>query len=319
MEAVIEKIRKAKSVAVLTHIGEDPDALGSAFAFCAVLKKMGKTAVCYVSEKPPARYTFIGGEYSLYDKEKIYDHDLCVCLDCGDIDRTGSRVKLFNETGNTVNIDHHRTNPMFADANYVEGGASATGEILFKLFKEMDVELDDEIARFLYIAICSDTGCFKYSSVTPDTMRVAADLLGYDFDAAEIARLLFDTDSLNVTKFKAELMSKIESYAGGKVTVVRVPDDMYERYGLTLAEAPNSVEIARRIANTEIAVGLKNRNGEADVSFRSNGRADVSAIAMQFGGGGHRAAAGCTVKGKTFDEAAPDIIAACEKVIYDGF
>ena len=317
MEAVTQKIKKAKSVAILTHIGEDPDALGSAFAFCAVLRKMDKTAVCYVSEQPPKRYMFIGGDWAIYDKEKTYDHDLCVCLDCGDIGRLGSRVNLFNEIGNTANIDHHQTNTMFADANYVEGGASATGEILFKLFKAMDIEIDDEIARFLYIAICSDTGCFKYSSVTPDTMRVAAELLGYNFDAAEIARLLFDTDTLNVTKFKAELMSKIESYADGRVTVVRVADDMYERYGLTITEAPNSVEIARKIENTEIAVGFKNRNGEADVSFRSNGRADVSAIAMQFGGGGHRAAAGCTVKGKTFDEAAPDIIAACEKAVAD--
>ena len=317
MKAVTQKIMNAKSVAVLTHIGEDPDALGSASAFCAVLRKLGKTAVCYVSEQPPSRHMFIGGDYAIYDKEKAYDHDLCVCLDCGDIGRIGSRVKLFNETGNTANIDHHRTNTLFADANYVEGGASATGEILFKLFKAMDIEIDNEIARFLYIAICSDTGCFKYSSVTPDTMRIAADLLEYDFDAAEIARLLFDTDSLNVTKFKAELMSKIESYADGKVTVVSVPDDMYERYGLTLTEAPNSVEIARKIANTEIAVGMKNRNGEADVSFRSNGRADVSAIAQSFGGGGHRAAAGCTVKGKTFEEAAPDIIEACVKAVAD--
>ena len=313
MKSVIEKITNAKSVAVLTHISEDPDALGSAFAFCAFLRKLGKTAVCYVSAKPQERHMFIGGDYVIYDKEKTYEHDLCMCLDCGDIKRLGDRIKLFKEIGNTVNIDHHRTNTMFADANYVEGETSSTGEILFKIFREMGVEMDDEIARFLYIAICSDTGCFKYSSVTPDTLRIAADLLGYDFDAAEAARLLFDTDSLSVTKFKAELMSNIESYADGKISLVKMTGDMYDRYGIPEAEAPNGVEVPRRIEGTEIAVCVKEKNGRIEISLRSNGRADVSEIAEHFGGGGHRAAAGCKLTEKTMDEAAKEIIAACER------
>ena len=313
MEAVIEKIKNAKSVAVLTHVSEDPDALGSAFAFCAVLRKMGKTAVCYVSAKPQERHMFIGGEYVIYDKEKTYDHDLCLCLDCGDIKRLGDRIKLFKEIGNTANIDHHKTNTMFADVNYVEGETSSTGEILFKVFRKMGVEIDDEIARFLYIAICSDTGCFKYSSVTPDTLKIAADLLGYDFDAAEIARLLFDTDSLSVTKFKAELMSNIESYADGKISLVRMTADMYDKYGIPEAEAPNGVEIPRRIEGTEIAVCVKEKNGRIEISLRSNGLADVAEIAEHFGGGGHRAASGCKLTGKTMDEAANEIIAVCEK------
>ena len=313
MEAVIEKVTNAKSVAVLTHVSEDPDALGSAFAFCAVLKKLGKTAVCYVSAKPQERHAFIGGDYVIYDKEKTYEHDLCLCLDCGDIKRIGDRIKLFKEIGNTANIDHHKTNTMFADANYVEGETSSTGEILFKVFEKMGAEIDDEIARFLYIAICSDTGCFKYSSVTPDTLKITADLLGYDFDAAEIARLLFDTDSLSVTKFKAELMSNIESYADGKISLVRMTGDLYEKYGIPESEAPNGVEIPRRIEGTEIAVCVKEKNGRIEISLRSNGRADVAEIAGAFGGGGHRAAAGCKLTGRTIDEAAKEIIAVCEK------
>ena len=313
MKEVIEKIKAAKSVAVLTHISEDPDALGSAFAFCAIMRKLGKSAVCYVSAKPQERHMFIGGDYVIYDKKKTYDHDLCMCLDCGDIKRIGDRIKLFDEIGNTANIDHHKTNTMFADANYAEGETSSTGEILFKVFREMGAEIDDEIARFLYIAICSDTGCFKYSSVTPDTLKIAAELLGYNFDAAEVARLLFDTDSLSVTKFKAELMSNIESYAGGKISLVKMTADMYDKYGIPESEAPNGVEIPRRIEGTEIAVCVKEKNGRIEISMRSNGRADVSEIAENFGGGGHRAAAGCKLTGKTMDEAAKEIIAACEK------
>lgn len=257
---------------------------------------------------------FIGGDYVIYDKEQAYEHDLCLCVDCGDIKRLGDRIRLFKEIGNTANIDHHKTNTMFADANYVEGETSSTGEILFKVFDKMGVEINDEIARYLYIAICSDTGCFKYSNVSPDTLNIAAKLIVYNFDFAEIARLLFDTDSLNVTRFKAELMSNIESYAGGKISLVRMTEDMYERYGIPESEAPNGVEIPRRVEGTEIAVCVKTKKGRIEISLRSNGIADVSKIAEKFGGGGHRAAAGCKMTGKTMDEAADAVIAECERV-----
>ncbi len=315
MDAVIEKLKNARSAAVLTHINEDPDALGSAFALCHVLRGMGKTAVCYVSEKPQERHKFIGGDYVIYDKDKTYEHDLCVCVDCGDMKRLGDRIKLFKSICSTANIDHHRTNTLFADANYVEGETSSTGEILFKIFEKMGAALDDTAARYLYTAICSDTGCFKYSSVTPDTFRIAARLIGYNFDFAEIARLLFDTDDLNVTRFKAALMDSVESYAGGKISLVRMTADMYEKYSVPETEAPNGVEIPRRIEGTQIAVCVKEKHNRIEVSLRSNGRADVSAIAEGFGGGGHRAAAGYKITGKTMDEAARAVIAACENAV----
>lgn len=315
MEAVIEKIKAAQNAAVFTHISEDADALGSALAFCAVLRKMGKKAVCYVNEKPQEKLMFIGGDYVVYDENESYSHDLCVCLDCADICRLGSRVKLFDEIKNSVCIDHHKTNTLFADANYVEGDASSTGEILFKVFSEMGISLDEEIARFLYIAICSDTGCFKYSSVTPETFNIAAKLLGYGFDAAEAARLLFDTETINTTRFKAELMSRIESYAGGKVTAVEITDDMYETYGIPVSEAPTGVDIPRKIKGCEIALCFKNKNGGVNVNFRSTMGADVAEIAVKFGGGGHKAAAGCTVKGGVMADVKKAVIAECEKAV----
>ena len=160
MDSVIDKIIKAKSVAILPHVNEDPDALGSCFAFQKVMRLMGKEAVIYVSGKIEARLDFIGNDYVMYNGDSCYNHDLCVCLDCGDIERITERKVIFDKIGNTVNIDHHFTNTRFADANYVDGTAAATGEILFDLFKEMQITLNSEIARDLYIAVSSDTGCF---------------------------------------------------------------------------------------------------------------------------------------------------------------
>lgn len=315
MQKAIDRIKKAKSVAVFPHINEDPDALCSCFAFAEVLRAMGKEAVCYVNEEVEKHLDFLDGEYVIYDPANSYNHDLALCLDCGDLERLGNRRKLFDEIGNSVNIDHHYTNTNFADDNYVDGSAAATGEILFELFKKMGVELSDKIARYLYIAISSDTGCFKYSNVSPKTMRAAADLLEFDFDHAEEARLLFDTYSLNVLKLKSELTQNVHSYADGKINVVTVEDTIYSRYGAEAKEVPNIVDIPRCIAGTEIALCIKHQNGLIRVSMRSNGNADVAAVAVKFGGGGHAKAAGCSIEAKTLEEAEKMIIEECLKVL----
>ncbi|MCI5604424.1 MAG: bifunctional oligoribonuclease/PAP phosphatase NrnA [Clostridia bacterium] len=315
MHRVIEKIKQSKSVAIFPHINEDPDALCSCFAFAEVLKKQGKEAVCYISEEIEKHLAFLGGEYVIYNGKSEYIHDLALCLDCGDFERLGERKKLFYEIGNSVNIDHHYTNTNFADVNYVDGAAAATGEILFEMFRKMGVEFNERIARYLYIAISSDTGCFKYSNVTPKTMRAAADLLEYKFDHAEISRLLFDTYSLNVLKLRAEVTRNIHSYADGKINVAAVKDALFSQYELDAKEATNIVDIPRCVAGTEIAVCLKNQNGTVRVSMRSNGNADVSKIAMKFGGGGHTKAAGCGIEAKTLEEAEKIVVEECLKVL----
>ena len=115
MKNVIEKIKKSQSMAVLTHINEDPDTLASAFAFCSVIHSLNKEAVCYVNERPQKMFDFIGGDYVVYTDDVKHNHDLCVCIDCGDIGRLGDRKKIFDEIKNSVNIDHHMTNTLFAD------------------------------------------------------------------------------------------------------------------------------------------------------------------------------------------------------------
>lgn len=314
MQEVIDKIREAKSVAVFPHVNEDPDALGSCFAFAKMLRKLGKRAVVYVSGKVEARLAFMGSDYVLYDGRE-HDHDLCACLDCGDIDRITERKKLFNEISNSINIDHHFTNTKFADANLVDGKASATGEILVELFRKMDAPLDDDIAKDLYTAICSDTGCFKYSSVTPKTMRIVADLMEYNFDHAEAARLLFDSESLAAAKLKAEITGNIKSYAGGRISLVCADDKIGEKYGISKEDIPNLVEIPRRIEGTEIAVCIKQVEDGFRINLRSNGRADVAKAAISLGGGGHVKAAGATVQDKTLEEAEKTVLAACEKAL----
>lgn len=315
MQAVIEKIMNAKSVAVFPHVNEDPDALGSCFAFKKVMQLMGKEATIYVSGKIEERLAFIGSDYVMYHEGTAHNHDLCVCLDCGDLERITERRAMFNEIGNTVNIDHHFTNTCFADANYVDGKAAATSEILFELFNRMGVKLNAEIARDLYTAISSDTGCFKYSNVTPKTMRTAAALLEFDFDHAEVARLLFDSETLEAAKLKAEITESIQSYAGGRIKVVVTDENAGEKYGIHKEDIPNLVDIPRRIEGTEIAACIKHIEGGFRLNLRSNGKADVAKVAMKFGGGGHIKAAGATLDFDTEERALEAVIEECEKAL----
>ncbi len=317
MQTVIDKIMNAKSVAVFPHVNEDPDALGSCFAFAKMLRKIGKQATVYISGKVESRLAFIGSDYVIYHDGIEHDHDLCACLDCGDIDRITERKALFDEIGNSINIDHHFTNTLFADANYVDGKASATSEILYELFQKMGVDIDDDIAKDLYTAICSDTGCFKYSNVTPKTMRAAANLIEYNFDHADIARLLFDNESLAAIKLKAEIMGGIKSYAGGKISLVITDEKIGEKYGLSKEDIPNLVDIPRRIEGTEVAVCIKRVKDGFRINLRSNGDADVAKIAMEFGGGGHVRAAGATAHFATLQEAEETVIKACVKELED--
>lgn len=315
MRAVIDKIMKASSVAVLPHVNEDPDALGSCFAFAKMMRRMGKKATVYVSGKVEKRLSFIGGDYVIYQEGMEHDHDLCACLDCGDLERIAKRKILFDEIGNSVNIDHHFTNTRFADVNYVDGEASATAEILYELFRAMNAQIDDDIAKDLYTALCSDTGCFKFSCVTPKTMRAAADLLEHNFDHAEVARLLFDSESLAAAKLKAEITGGIRSYADGKIELIVTDEKLGMKYGIAKEDIPNLVDIPRRIEDTEIAVCIKKTDDGYRLNLRSNGKADVAKVAMEFGGGGHVKAAGATLHFKSDTEAEKAVVEACVKAL----
>ena len=300
MQAVIDKIMEAKSVAVLTHLNEDPDTIGSCFAFAKVMRKLGKEATVYVNGRIESRLAFIGDDYVLYQEGMKHNHDLCACIDCGDLGRIAERKSLFEEINNSINIDHHLTNTNFADANYVDGKAAAAGEILYALFEKMGIELDNDIAKDLY---------------TAKTMRTAANLLEYDFDHAEVARLLFDSESLAAAKLKAEITENIKEYADGKIKAVITDEKIGAKYGMGKEDIPNLVDIPRRIEGTEIAVCIKRTNNGFRLNLRSNGKADVAEVAMKFGGGGHIKAAGATLDFDSTEKAERAVIDACKRAL----
>ncbi len=312
IKTVGEKLREYQNIAVIAHINEDGDALGSVFALCRVLKNMGKNAVCFLDSEPEKRFSFLNGEYKLLNEEEVPHFELCVALDCADKGRFGDRSVIFDNADFTICIDHHATNTGYADINIIEPDASSAGEVLYKILKECEFSLDSYSAMCLYEAIASDSGCFKYSSTSSDTMRIAADLLEFDFDHAEVLRLLFDTESLGNIKLKGYVMNNIESFSDGKIQLVMTDEEILSRFCVEEKDATDLVNIPRMVEGCEIAVELKKRKGKIRLSLRSH-RLDISDIAKHFGGGGHKLAAGAEVEAETMEEAKQLVVLECER------
>ncbi len=310
MKDVIRCIHEIKSAAIIPHVNADGDAVASCQAMASALRAMGKEAVIYAEEKPEPRLGFISEGITVFDGS-FKKHDTCIVLDCGDLERVNKRRPILEAADRVINIDHHRTNTGFGDVNLVVSGASATGEILAVLFREMQLELDRDTASYLYTAICSDTGCFAYSNVSPDTFRIAAELIEHDINHSEIARLMFNCVDMNTELLKAELTGRIHSYYGGRLRIVSADEDTAAKYGLKSDDIQDLVDLPRRIRGTEIAAALKHGDGVIRASLRSNGESDVSAIALKFGGGGHTKAAGCSIKTESLDEAERMLVELC--------
>ncbi len=296
-------IDRSTSVAVLCHINSDGDALSSSYALADVLSAMGKEVVCILEEEPGEKYNFLGGEYCVYTGGEVKEYDLCIAVDCGDAARLGKRIEIFNKAKCTLNIDHHKTNDSFGMLNVVKPTYCAAAEVLTELFEDMGITLSDNAARLLYAGIMSDSGCLKFSSTSSRTHILVAKLLEHNFDHAEVTRLLFDSYSMELTRLTGYVMSQIECYENGLITLISTDDALLKKYGVDETDANILINIPRRIKGSEIAIELKERGGVVRVSLRSNGRADVNRVAGLFGGGGHEKAAGATFDGKTLDEA----------------
>lgn len=312
MEKIVKMIKEAKSAVVLSHISADGDAVASCAAMAVMLRELGIPFEVYFEEPIDERFKFIAGDVKVYDGNVI-DYDTAIVLDCGDVARLGKRAKLL-EGKTVINIDHHKTNPMFGDAQLVMEDASATGEVLFLLSEVLGTKMNYELARCLYSAICSDTGCFAYSNVSPKTFMIASELIKYDINHAEIARLLFDCVDIKSELIKAELVKSIHSHCDGKIRTVAITKEMAKGFGVGVEDIQGLVEMPRRIRGTEIAVALKERDDSIRISLRANGDCDVAEAAMKFGGGGHTKAAGCTIDA-TIEEAERLIVKACEELL----
>lgn len=303
LEKIISKIKESSSIAILPHVSADGDAIGSSTALGLAVEKLGKDVEVYLEEKVPYTFSFLPGGHLI----KVYDgsageYDLAIALDTGDRDRLGKRVGIFDAAKATVNIDHHQTNTMFAESNYVEAGAAAVSEIIYQLVKMSGINLDKDMSTCLYVALVTDTGGFKYSNTTCTTHRIAGELINHGAEVAYISEQIFDNTSLEKVRLMGKAIESMEILEDGKVSVITVTDEMMRDCGAGEEDCEGIVNIGRNVRGVEVGVMLRyKQEGMVKVNLRSRSYVNVSAVAERFSGGGHKRAAGCTVSGSLLE------------------
>ena len=313
LKKIKETIESSDSIAILCHVNADGDALCSSFALCDVLANMNKKVFCILEEVPGLKYKFLNGEYNVYKPGDKTHYDLCIAVDCGGIDRLGSRIEIFNNSVKTINIDHHKSNNDFAQMNVVKAKYSAAAEVIAELLDGLGFEISDRAAMYLYGGIMSDSGSLKYSNTSPQTLRIVAKLMEHEFDHAYVNRMLFDNNSMELTRLTGYVMNNVESYENGKITLISTTSELLSEYGVDERDADALINIPRSIEGTEIAIEIKERGGQVRASLRSNGNAQVDRVAALFGGGGHIRAAGVTFKNMTIEEAKKALLDAAKE------
>ena len=303
-------------IAVITHIRPDGDALGSGNAMVLMLRALGKHAYLCCDNKGESRYDFLPLAKEIYTVDTVpYPPKACLCVDVSEKFRCGDFEKLFEACGETALVDHHKTNPGFADVNVIEGEASSAGEILVRIAEELGIKLDKQLADCLYSAISTDTGNFSFSCTVPEAYIYAARCVEAGTDVEQLSRILFRTRTEAATRLLGLALTKIEMSLDKKVALIALSDDDYRSVGASQPDSHAIVNYLNEIAGVTMGILIDEQGDGVKLSLRSNGDADVAAFAKIFGGGGHTAAAGASINGISLDEAKKLVMEAAVRFI----
>lgn len=299
------QLEKSRNILMVSHVRPDGDAIGSLLALGRAMEYMGKRVTLYNESSLPAILRFLPNSKSIVNEIDDLDRfDTVVALDCSNMERVGSIAEKFDHVPALINIDHHLTNTGFGDYVLIDAQASSTGEILYRLIKEMDIPFDKTIASAIYTAIFTDTGSFRFQNTNRAAFAICGEMVGYGVDTYKVARKLFETQSLARLKLLNMVVDTIDISDNGKVSVMILTQEMLEETGTQVEDINGLVNYAKHIEDVQVAAliqetrrqWLKDDFKTYYISLRSKGTVDVSTLAAAFGGGGHHTAAGFTAR-----------------------
>jgi len=303
LNEICRSIKKYNNFLITAHTSPEGDALGSQLGFYNLIKKLGKQATIVSDDQLPPGYDFLPGIKHIrrLGKEfKYINFDCLVVLDCTDLKRTGRVYKLKHGHQPVLNIDHHISNQIFGDVNWVNVHASSCAEMIYKLHKRLHLSLDKDTALVLYTGIMTDTGSFRYSNTSSSTFKAAAELLKFGINVAQIYRYTYENIPPLEVKLLLKFLSKIKFFGQGRIAAFQIDAESFRGKKTSMDLADQCLSFGRAIKGVEVVVLFKHNSGlksQVRVNLRSQGRVDVNKIAAFFGGGGHKTAAGCTIDG----------------------
>ena len=287
-------LKEHESFLLVAHVAPDGDTLGSCLALQGLLKQLGKQAQIICDDPMPHLYAFLPGTAEVLLGDAAVAAEALIAVDCADIGRTGKQWDRAGERP-TLCIDHHVTNPGFAQVNYIEDCA-ATGELVTLLYEALDEPISREAGVCLYTAIATDTGNFAYSSVTPRTFALMGRIMESGFDLPECNRLLYRNERLQKLRMTARTVENAKLYRDERVIVGTLSKAETDAVGGLKADAEGIIDHLRDVETVIVACFLREEGeNEVKMSLRSKGRVDCAALAKAYRGGGHVRAAGATL------------------------
>ncbi len=305
LKEIAEVLNSAKTVLLFPHVNADGDALGSCTALARALGSLGIACRVLIEDKIADNLAFLdkaglGAEetYTTFDGNVFgASPDICIAVDNGEPERFPKRKEVFFTGKTLMCIDHHPTSKPFADYNFIDPNAAATGEIIFDLLAALGVKPDKLICEALFAAITTDCGNFQYSNTTKRTFEIMVELMDVGFDLVGVSNAIYQNNPPQKLKLEAAIMNTLEIFADGKAALAYVTQDMLKACDARLEDTEGIINTLRGIAGVEVAALFKeNDEKKIKLSMRAKAYADVSAVAKLFGGGGHVRAAGCTLE-----------------------
>ena len=295
-------VEGAKRILVSGHLSPDGDSLGSMIALARMLTAAGHPAFAAADLNALGKLGFLEGVGDIIPVRKLkrQKFDLFIAVDCASFSRMPPEIKPVAEKLPKICIDHHVTNDgSFGDAQIVDPEASSAGEIVWRFAKWMEWKFDQAVAEALWVAMITDSGRFAYDSTRPGTLRAASDILKHGVRTAYINDLIYGTFPRKSIELKRIAWRTLHIWKNRRVAEVSLTRDDFRSVRGNKADAEDVIEIPRSVARNEIALffyQIPDRTKETRCSIRTRGEWGATVLAAKFGGGGHRKAAGCTIK-----------------------
>lgn len=295
------------NILILTHAHPDGDTLGSGFALCRALMKLGKICAVINSDVIPKKYNYLFDDIAPIRFKPGY----VVAVDVATPNLLGD---LNGQYHIDLCIDHHSTNTEYADNLLLEDTPAAC-EIMYDVIKALGVPIDSRMAGCLYTGLTTDTGCFRYASTTAKTYCVAADLIELGADNGTINRVMFETKTKTYASLERMALESMEFFENDRVAVITVTQDMYKKTGSNEQETEALAPLTRQVEGVEIGITIREKaDGTCKASLRTFESVNAAELARFFGGGGHNQAAACRFECGV-DEAKAQLVEKCGELL----
>ena len=301
LQQIRDQILERRRFLITSHARPDGDSIGSQLAMAFALDALGKEVRIVNADPAPDHYQEFPGmeRIEIATRVEPMTADAVIVMECSEPGRTGLAGL---EREYLINIDHHAGNQLYGALNWHDDSAAACGEMVFDLIQALGVPLTPEIATHIYLAILTDTGSFHHSNITPRTFDICRQCVEAGVTPAVMARRVFDSNSFGKLKLIGALLDDMELADGGRLAVLHLDDQMLAATGSTHNDTEGLINLPLTAREIQAVVFFKvTQNGQVRVSMRSKYDVDVRRVANEFGGGGHKNAAGFTVNGPLMD------------------